>query len=171
MVTPVDLSSLGYILPVLAYLIVAVISFSVFAKFKFPENVWWQVFLALFIAAIFVSAPTPRQFVLSMIPLFAIMLVSLFLIMAVLGFMGGMGKFGEGINKGFAIAILIVFVITFFFIFSSYIGPYLPGGNSVGADPNALRLLDWIYAPRVAGAIVLIVVSGFAAWFLVHVKK
>lgn len=171
MAVTVDVSSLSYFLPILAFLIVTIVVFAVLQKIKIIEAPWLQIFVSLFVAAIFVSSAASRLFVINIIPLFAVLIVSFFLLMALTGFVGGMDGFNKGAGKGFAIAMLVVFLVVFFVVFSSYIGPYLPGSNGAGADAEAFKFLSWLYSGRVAGAIILIVVSAVVAWVLVKAKK
>ena len=85
------------------------------------------------------------------------------------------GKAPESFNRGISLAFIILFAIIFliagFLIFSHYISGYLPGadyGNNV--DPNAITFFDWLYTPRVGGAVVLIIISVAVTWVLVKTK-
>jgi len=70
----------------------------------------------------------------------------------------------------FVIIMGIILVISAFFVFSTYISPYLPGNSGIGADPDALRFLSWLYTPRVAGTILVVGVGIVACWILIKSK-
>jgi hypothetical protein len=55
-------------------------------------------------------------------------------------------------------------------VFSATIGPYLPGSDLPGGDQDILRITDWIYSPRVAGAALLLAVTAVVSWILVKTK-
>lgn len=161
-----DLSGIEYFLPILSFLVVFIIIFAVLNKTKIiGENKWWQLFVSFVFATIFISAAGARDYVLNIIPWFAILIVSFVLILAVVAFIG---KPIENMSKGLGIAFIIILILAFLvsaiFVFSDYIGPYLPwnypaGGGSV--------LVDWLYSPRVFGAILLLIVSAVVSWILV----
>ncbi|MBI2632421.1 hypothetical protein HYW75_05435 [Candidatus Pacearchaeota archaeon] len=166
-----DLSGIEYFLPILSFLVVFIIVFAVLNKTKIiGENKWWQLFVSFVLATIFVSAAGARDYVLNIIPWFTVLIVSFVLILAVVAFIG---KPIENMNKGLGIAFVVIlilaFVVSAIFVFSDYIGPYLPWsqGYGSGGNQNVLGVLDWIFSPRVFGAILLLIVSALVSWVLV----
>ena len=97
-------------------------------------------------------------------------IVSFVLILAVVAFIG---KPVENMNKGLGVAFIVILILAFLisaiFVFSDYISPYLPWSQGYGAGGNqdVLGLLDWIFSPRVFGAILLLIVSAVVSWILV----
>lgn len=157
----VDVSGLGYFAPILAFLVVVTVVFAVLNKTKLlGENLLGQLFVSFLVATIFVSAAGVREYVLTITPWFAVLVVSLFFILFVSGFVG---KPIEGMNKGIGIVAVLVLVIIFlvsgFVVFSDVIGPYLPGGS------ESERLGD-IYSSRVFGALLLLAIGGIVSWVL-----
>jgi len=171
--TQVDLSSITYILPILAFLIVFLISLFLIKRSELIKNIYIEVFISLAIAAIFASATAARTYVLAIVPWFAVVLIGMFFIMALSGFIGKDIFKTKWIGWAFIILLGLIFVITAFFVFSSYLSPYLPG--SIGApgnpgNPDTLRFFDWLYSPKIAGALLLIGIAVIAAWVVIKVK-
>lgn len=172
MVAVVDVSGVSYFLPIFGFLVVFVIGFIVMVKAKVTENVWIQVLVALLIATMFVSFAGARKYLENVVPWFAVVLVSMFLLLMMAGLFG---KFSEGMMKGagvfFLIILFLIFIVSAFLVFSSYISPYIPWSESYQTTPASSNFVDWIAQPRVGGAIVLVVVSILVSWVLVSVKK
>ena len=94
--------------------------------------------------------------------------VSLFFILVMTGFVG---KDADKVKKGFGIAFIFilfaVFLISAFFVYSSVISPYLPGGESGNANPYLLTLFSQIFSSKFGGALALILVGILVSWILV----
>ncbi len=166
----VDASGISYFLPLLSFLIVLLIVFAVLVKAKiFEDSKFVQVFISFIVATIFVTAIGARQYVTTVIPWFAVLIVCLFIIFVILGFVG---KSAEGMNKGIGIAFLVILIIVFLVsaikVFGSTLGPYLPGGS--GGDTQIRTFTDWLYSGQVLGAILLLVVGVLVSWVLVKAK-
>ncbi len=163
------LAGIGNFLPILSFLVVFIIIYALLNKTKvIGENKWWQLFVSFIFATVFISAAGARDYVLNIIPWFAVLVVSLVLILAVVGFIG---KPVEGMNKGLGIAFVVILILMFFisgiFVFSEYISPYLPWNYGYGANPDVLNIAEWVFSPRVFGAILLLIVSAAVSWVLV----
>jgi hypothetical protein len=169
----VDVSGVATIAPVLAYLIVAFVVGAVLVKFKIlGENKWIGVIIALIIAALFVSFAGTRELVLTIIPWFAALIVSLFLILVVIAFVGGDADFmKKGVGIAAVVLLGIIFLVSAFVVFSEVIVQYIPGPAYGGGDSlGAYVVLDWLFSPRVWGAVLLVIFSVIAAWFLMKAK-
>jgi len=167
----VDLSGIGYFLPLLSFLLVFIVIFAILQKTKVFENKWLQLFISFLFSTIFVSFVGARDYVINVIPWFAVMVVCLFLILFLISFVG---KPLEGWNKGigiiFVIALLLVFLVSALFVFSSVIGPYLPGGEANAGNSDIGLFLGWAYSSRVAGGLLLLIISAVVSWVLVKMK-
>ena len=153
-----DVTGIEYFAPILAFLVVSVIVFVVLNKTKLlGESAWGQAIVALLIATVFVSAAGVRDYVLTITPWFGALVVSLFFILFFIGFVG---KPVEGMTKGmgivFIIALIIVFLVSGFVVFSEVIRPYLSDLSSE------------IFEGRVFGALLLLVVGIGVLWILVR---
>jgi hypothetical protein len=166
----VDLAGFSYFAPILAFLIVFIIMFALLHKTKLlGEVVWFNLFISLFVAAIFVSAAGVRDYVLTITPWFGALVVSLFFILFIVGFAGKDVEFlHKGIGIFFVIVLILVFLVSGFIVFSDVLLPYLPGSSGAGADPGVFSLTREIYGTRVFGAILLVAISAVVSWVLVR---
>lgn len=160
---PVDLSSISYFLPLLVYLLVAVVIGALMIKFKIlGESKGVSIFLALFIATIFISAASVRQYVTEIVPWFAVFVIILFFLLFLIAFVG---KNAEFMTKGVGVAVVVLAVLAFVFVgvrvFGYALEQYMPGGSS-----PVSAVSEWIIEPKVLGAILLLAVSGLAAWIV-----
>jgi len=154
----VDLSLIQNYLPILSFLLVFTIVFAVLAKYKLlGESKFVNLFVSFLVSTIFVSLTSAREYVISITPWFVVFIVVSLFILALVGFTG---KIPEGFTKGLGIilviALLVVFLVSAYFTFSS--------------SPAMIDLGEWISKPRIYGALVLLVVSAIVSWVLIKVK-
>ena len=165
-----DVSAFVYFLPILAFLIVFAIMLAVLNKTKLlGENIYVQLFFSFVIATIFVTATSVRQLVLNVLPWFAVLIIALFLLMVLIGFIGKTDfTVGKGAGWVFVILLIIIFLVSGIKVFSGTIGPYIPGSPTAGTgDPTLTNFFGWLYSPQVAGAFLLIIVAALVSWVLV----
>ncbi|MBI3334585.1 hypothetical protein HYZ97_03800 [Candidatus Pacearchaeota archaeon] len=169
---PVDLSATTYFLPLVSFLLVFLVSFVVLLKTKIVENKWVQLFISFLLATLFVSIGGAREYVENVAPWFAVLIISLFFMLLLIGFVGKpLENLPKGVGIFFVVILFIVFIISGLLVFSSSIVPYLPGNVGYeGGSPEAVAFFDWLYSPRVGGAILLVIVSALVSWVLVKVK-
>ncbi len=168
----IDISAFEFFLPILAFLVVFFIAFFALKKSKLIENAFTESLLAFILAIILISASGPRTFILAIIPWFAVVLIAMFLVLALGGFLGK-DAFPKGIGKIFMWVLLAIFIITAFFVFSAYVTPYLPGFSNLPGNPGSpaiLRMLSWLYSPQVAGALLVLGVGAVVSWYLIKAK-
>ena len=102
-------------------------------------------------------------------PWFAALVVSLFFLLFLIGFVGKPAEFmNKGIGAGFVVVMIIVFLVSGFIIFSDFIVPYLPGSDGAGGDPSLLRATEWLYGSRVVGALLLVIIGAIVSTVLVR---
>ncbi len=170
-----DISAIAYFAPIAAFVLVFIVCFSVLFKTKIlGENKWVQLFVSFLIASIFVSSVGTREYVLTVVPWFGVLIVSLFVILFLVGFVGKKAEdsMTKGIGVVFVILMGLIFLVSAFFVFSDVIFKYVPGpAYGEGANPSTVFFLDWLYSSRVLGAIALIVVSAIVSWVLVRSSK
>jgi len=165
----VDVSGIVYFGPIFAFLLVWVVLFAVLNKTKLlGDGKFVQIFVSFLIATIFIALGGVKEYVLTIAPWFAVLLISLFFILAMLGLAG---KVSAGLTKGlgvtFLILLVLVFLISGIVVFSNVLAPYLPGSSVAGGSEDILQFTDWLYSDRVVGAIVLVIASAFVSWILV----
>lgn len=168
----IDVSGINYFLPIISFILVFIISYAVLNKTKLFENKGIELFVAFLISILFISVVSARIYLELIAPWFVILLVSLFFILVMTGFIG---KDADVIKKGFGIAFVFilfaVFLISAFFVFSSVLAPYFPGGNTRGADPYFLSITSWLFSSKFGGAFLLILIGLLVSWILVKTAK
>jgi len=154
----VDLSTFEYYLPILVFLLVFVVVFAVLALTKvLGDSKFVQLLIAFLVAIIFVSAAGARKYVLTITPWFAVLLVALTFILVAIGLFGKAPEFlTKGVGIVFVIGLLLVFLISAYFVFSS--------------SPFWESIKGWVTTPKILGAIVLLAISALVSWILVKAK-
>ena len=160
----INLSALEFFLPILSFLIVFVVTFVVLSITKvLGENKFIQVFISFMIATIFVSVASANKFVLTITPWFAVFIVVLAFVLVMLKFVGKEVDFlHKGVGVVLVVGLLIIFLFSAFYVFSPKITPYLPGGSA--AEGNTFT--NWLYSPKVYGALLLLGISALVGWIL-----
>ena len=162
----VDISGLGYLLPIWSFLLVFIISFAVMVSTKIVgENKFWLVFVSFVLATLFITAAGAREYVETTAPWAIVMLIVGFFILMITGFLGGKAKEMQGaVGIGLVIVLLLIFLFAALNMFSDQLWQYTPGGSSMNP------FLSWLYSGPVAGIIILLAVCALVGWVLVKVK-
>jgi len=169
---PADASAIAYFAPIWAFLAVFIIIFALLAKSKIlGESRWLNLFVSFVIASIFISAAGVQQYVLTVVPWMAVLILSLFFILLLIGFVGKMEWFQSKVGVVAVIVAILVFVVSAIKVFYGVISPYLPGSlNVASAEPNTLIFISFLFSGPVLGAIFLLILSGLVSWVLVKTK-
>src|SRR3989344_383893 len=116
----VDLSGITLIAPIIAYLLVFLVSAAILFKTEvLGENRWVQIFVSLLIASLFVAFAGTREYVLTIVPWFAVLVISLFFVLFLVGFLGGGADFmKKGIGVVVIVIIGLIFLVSGFVVFS-----------------------------------------------------
>ena len=154
----IDFSVVVEIVPVLSFLVVFILVFAVLNKTEVIKNAFLQLLVAGLLALIFISAAGTREYVENIIPWFAVLLVCLFFVMAVLGFVGKDADFmRKGIGAAFIAVLVIALLVSGAFVFSES----LQGTYDI-----------FIESPRTYGTLLLAFVAVIVGWVLLKsVKK
>lgn len=171
-VQPIDISSVIYVLPIVAFLLVAFIVFAVIKKLELFDTLWPSAFISIIVAVLFITVAGSIDYVRYFGAWIAILVVSAVFLLGIIGLFGKdvLKEWNKGIGIGIIIIAILVFVVSGFVVYSSYITPYLPGGPAVGSYNVAGFFTWWLYSPRVAGAVILLIVSAIVAWILSKAK-
>ncbi len=170
---PVDLSAFAHIVPVFAFLLVFIVAAAILSTREIlGKSKWIAVFVAFFIASIFIATINARVYVETITPWFAAMMISLFFVLIITGLVSkSTDAFHKPLGIIFIIIMGIIFITSGFIVFSNVIIPYLPGpGYGLGARPETLYFFDWVYSPPVLGTLILIIASAIVTWILVKAK-
>lgn len=150
----IDFTPFSEVLPLLTFLVVFILIFAVLNKTKVVENAFMQLLIAFLLSTIFITAAGAREYVEAVTPWFAVLLVCLFFIMAVMGFVGKDVDFmKKGIGGAFIGVLILAFVISGVLIFSTGLRPYY------GA---------FVSSPRLYSGVLLIVIAGLVGWVLLR---
>lgn len=169
-----DISSIIFLLPIAGFFLVFLVAYAIFTKTKLlGENQFNNIFVSFIIAIMFVSLAGAREYIQIITPWFAILAVSLVLLLAMVGFIGKPTEdMTKGIGRTFIVLMGIVFLVAAFFVFSHLFLGYLPGpqyGRNV--SPSTLYFFDWLYSPSVLGTLLLIILAAAVSWVLVRKSK
>ena len=166
----IDVSGISVIAPVLAFLLVVFVVAAILFKTKIlGENKWVQIFVSLIVASLFVVSAGTREYVLTVIPWFGVLVVSLFIIMFLVGFVGAKAEFMQkGIGIVAVIIIGLVFLFSAFVVFSDVLVNTVGGGGE-GSEATSI-VFSWLFSARIGGAILLIIASALVSWILVKAK-
>jgi hypothetical protein len=160
-----DISALSYFVPVAVFLLVFIVLFAILHKVKIlGDNKWVQLFVSLIIASLFITLAGTVEYVRTVVPWIAVLIVSLVFVLLITGIIGKPMEFmNKGIGITFFIVIILILIISAFVVFSNVIGPYLPWNSST---PSSSQVTSVIYSSRVVGAVILIAVSALVAFIL-----
>ncbi len=168
-----QLAGIEFLAPIMAFFIVAILMGALLRKTKlFGSNVWIDIFLSLIVASLFVIFGKARDVILQVTPWFGIMIVALFFILLIAGFIGKTDDIvGKGLGMFFVFLIGVVFLIAIANSFYLDILPYLPGPSfGHGGSFEKLIFFSWLYSPPVAGTFWLVVSAVVVGWILVKSK-
>ncbi len=171
----VDLSVISQIAPIFVFLLGVLVIGAILVKNKLfgDDSKWISGLVAVAVVALLVSFGRLVELAMLIVPWFTIIFLLLFFAVFMMGFVGDSVKnFYKPVGITSVVLLGIVFILSVFAVFSDIAMPYLPGyffgfGN---ADPELLFFFDWLYSPRVSGAIALIVVAAIAMWAVVKSK-
>lgn len=156
----VDISGISFFAPLIAFLLVFVISFAVLFKTSLlGENKWVQLFVSFLVATVFISAAGATDFVLNITPWFVVLLVLVFFVLVLTSFAGKTDWLGSAVGKVVLVIFALGIIIVGFISFSSYLH-----------NPDVLVVKNWLFQSNVWGAILVLVISAIAAWILVKSK-
>ena len=106
-------------------------------------------------------------------PWFAILIVSLFFFLVIVGFsQKDIDKFMKPwIAWVFIVLLLIIFLVAAIKVFNPVLGPYLPGASGDGADPTLLKVAKFAYSDRFLGGALLLIIALIASWVITKKAK
>ena len=148
---PLDVSPLANALPLFGFLIVFILVYAVLYKTKLVDHWFFQILIAFLVAIVFVVSVGARTYVEQVVPWVGVLLVCLFFVLLILGFMGKDVAFlNKSVGILFIVLLLIILAIPAFFTFPSFFE----------------RFSD----SRWSGAVILVVVAALVAWALIRLK-
>jgi len=164
-----DLSWLGYYMSFFGFLLVFLVMFAILTKTKIlGDSAFMNFFVSLIFSIIFVTFSPGIEYVQTILPWFAILIICLFLVLMLIGFsQKNMDEFMKPWFAWVGIAILIIiFLISAIVVFNPVISPYLPGQPDTGGESFLLSLKHFFYSEKFLGAVLLIVIAALTAWIV-----
>lgn len=152
--TEVDVSLIEAYLPIFTFLLVFIVLYAILAKTKIlGESKAVGISVSLLVAIIFTGLTSAREYVVSITPWFAVLLIiTIFILMLV----GTGGKIPEGLTKGIGVAVMIVMIVIF--LVSAYF--------TFSTTPAVEAIADFVSKPRIYGAVILVVLGAIVAFVL-----
>ncbi len=150
----IDISGINYFMPIFGFLFVFVIVFALLAKTKIlGENKFINVLISFIISIIFSTVSSMQNYVKSVIPWFAVLVIVLFFVLLIIGF--SQQKIGDIMKPGIVWVFIIVLIAVF-----------LVAAIKVFA-PVWVDIKDFITTEgRIVGGILLLIIAALAAWVI-----
>ncbi len=168
-----DFSWLSYFLAIFGFLLVYVVVYAILTKTKIlGENAFINSITAFILAIVFITFSPGVQYLGAITPWFAILVVSLFFFLVIVGFsQKEIDKFMKPwIAWVFIAILLIIFVIAAIKVFNPVLAPYLPGGSG-DADPTLLKVAKFAYSDRFLGGALLLIIALIVSWIVTKKAK
>jgi len=163
------LASFSYFMPLLAFLLVFIVTYALLAKTKIlGGNSFLHLFLSFIISIIFIVVPSAQKFVMISTPWFAVLIVMVLIILLLITLVRG--KFEDLVQSPTVALILIgvvliIFIVAAINVFGPVISPYLPGADT-GLTSQQLQTKHFFTSPAVIGAVILLIIAAIASWIL-----
>ena len=159
MVMEANLTGLVFLKPILAFLVVFVIMYAILAKSKMlGEDKFVNLFVSFVLASVFVAAADVTQLVLSIMPWFVVLVVLMFFVLVLAGFIGKEKDIaGKGLGWFFIIALIVMVLVSGYYNYEN--------------DAKVLRFTGWLFSSSIFGTRVLIGVAALVGWTITKEKK
>ena len=154
----------SYLMPILAFLLVFLVTFALLAKTKIlGGSNFLHFFLSFVISIIFVVSPSAKEYTIMTIPWIAVLIIALFVILLTLALVKG--SIDDLVKSPVVAIMLVVVVLIIFFIaalnvFGPFFSQYMPGPNQ---KPG---LISFLINPAVLGGIILLIIAAVASYVL-----
>ena len=147
-----DFSWINNILPILVFLFVFLIIFSILTKTKvLGGNSFINSLVSFIIGIIFLTASTFNEYVATIVPWFVLIIIIIFFILVLVGFSAIEVK---DIFKPATVWVFIIFLILILLAIAFNIFSF------------NLNFLSFLYSSKVLGGIVLLIIAGFVFWII-----
>ncbi len=152
---PVDISGLSYFMPIFGFLFVFVIVYALLKKTELLGGSGFVNLLVSFIIAIiFATMSSAQEYVKTVTPWFAVLMIALFFVLIIVGL--SQQKISDVVGKEFALGFVAILILIFV-IAAIKVFPYV-FGNAWSEITEFVTLQS-----RIAGGIILLVIAGITA--------
>ena len=158
-------SSLIYVMPLLAFLFIFVVCFALFSKTKILGGSGvTNVLVSFLIAAMFVLNPPATKFTIATMPWIAVLIFVLLFVMLILAFVRG--NIDDLVQSKIVALILVVAVLLVFLAAAvNVFGPLMSSIAAGNLEPVQGTSAELVFNPAVLGALILLIVAGVTYYF------
>jgi len=154
----VDISGIGYFMPIFGFLFIFIIVYALLAKTKLlGDSKAINAIIALVVAIIFAVFASTQEYIRQVTPWFAVLMIVLFFVLIIIGL--SQQKIAD-IMKPWAVWVFIIALILVFLIVAIKVFPDTFG--NVWSD----IVYFFINNAKIAGAIVLLIIGGIVVWIV-----
>jgi len=153
-----DISGLSYFMPIFGFLFVFVIVYALLLKTKLlGENMFVNLIISFIVAIIFSVTASAQTYVQQVAPWFAVLMIALFFVLIIIGL--SQQKISDIMKPGFVWVFIVLLILVFLI-------------SAIKVFPNAFGHAWWdvvgfvTVQARIAGAIILLIIAGIAAWII-----
>lgn len=167
----VDISGIFFFMPIISFLFVFLIVWSLLVKTKLlGDSSWTNLFVGLIMATIFISFSSLDLYVRTIVPWFVVLFICVFLVLLLGGLATkDLGKFmGNWLGWVSVILLVIIFLISAIKVFNPVFHPDLIITSGEGI--SLMSQIVYGASGTVFGTILLIIIAGIVSWVLVKAK-
>ncbi|MEK6914832.1 MAG: hypothetical protein AABW83_04230 [Nanoarchaeota archaeon] len=167
----VDISGIFFFMPIISFLFVFLIVWSLLIKTKLlGESTWTNLFVGLIMATIFISFSSLDLYVRTIVPWFVVLFVCVFLVLL----LGGLATkdIGEFMGNWFGWISIILLVIIFLISAIKVFNPVFHPDLIITSGEGVSLMQQIVYGANgtLFGTILLIIIAGIVSWVLVKAK-
>lgn len=164
---PIDISGLNFFMPVFSFLFVTLVVYLILLKMKIlGESKFVLLSISFIMAIVFMGFSSAELFIQTLIPWFLTLLVVVFLILLIAGFVSG--KLDDIMSKGFAWTVVVVFVAIILLVAIKVFNPVFHPDLIIatGEGTSMAEQIKGQLGNGILGSILLIIVAGAVAFFV-----
>lgn len=167
----VNITGLYFFMPIFSFLFVFIVIYAVLIKTKLlGEGKFLSAVISFIVAIVFMSFSTAtfsaEQYVRTIIPWFAVLLVCVFLVLVLAGLSAK--DLGAIMKPWFAwvviILLIVIFVLAAVRVFNPVLSPQY--GVDSGGDGQFVSQLRGVFSSGIGGGILLVIIAVIVAWVI-----
>ena len=152
---PVDISGLGYFLPILSFVFVFVIVYALLQNTKILGGITWiDLIIGFIIAVIFATMSSVEEYVETVTPWFVVLVIVIFFILIIVGM--SQQNIGDVIGTKFVWVFIVLLILVFLIAATKVFSP---------AWFDVRRFIA--HESRIVGGVLLLIVAALVSWAVV----
>ena len=164
-----DISPIFFFMPVFSFFFVSVVVYAILVSTKvLGDSKGINLFISFLMAVIFLSFASLEKYLITILPWFVILIVMVFLILLIAGFVGGKADWIMKPSFGWVIVavLIIIFLIAAIKVFNPVFDPDLIITSGDDGSSGFSNFWDYLFYSRWSGSILLIILAGIVSWVL-----